>query len=276
MKKTAISLTILLLAFAMLLSACSSSSSGDASFDTGSFDVVDTDERGQLYRHYTRLTLKDKQDKLKNVADAVCKSVTDVGGTMGYKNMQSDEDGLYRISLSFSVPNDKVDELVEAIKALGSNVTYENQTLTNVTSNYYKDKLTLQNYKDKLTVYNQMLADDTLTAAEKLEIIDAKYELELEIAMQEQANGNVMSVGNSRVSVQLYSDTYYRGSALSFGEVLLIILGVLLSLAISCSPVALVIVCIRYGKLTRKQNQMISELQAQVAANQSQADSEAQ
>ncbi len=275
MKKKVIALMVLLLAFAVLLSACSSSSSGDSAFDTGSFDVVDTDEQGQLYRHDTRLTLKDKQDKLQGVADAVCKSVTDVGGTMGYKNMQSNEDGIYRISLSFSVPNGKVDELVAAVKALGSTVTYENQTLTNVTSAYYKDALILQSNKDKLVLYKQMLDDDALTVKEKRELIDVISELELDIAAQEKANGNMMSVGNSRVSVQLYSNTYYRNSGLSFGEVLLIILGVLVSLAISVSPVVLVIVCIRNGKFARKQNQLICELQAQIAANQSQSDSEA-
>lgn len=244
-----LALAMLVVLSAVCLTACSSSSGGDGSFDRGDYDVIDNSD-GQMYRRSADVSLRAKQSKLQEVSDQVAAKAKEFGAIVGYFNSNGNEDGLYRISYCFAVDNDKVTDFVVAVKNLGYKVSYENMYVKNVTDDYSD----IQRQKDalnyKLTTLKQMQQEAT-TAADKLAILDEISDAESELAKIDSGHSGALLSGKSRVSVQVISDSHNNNSWIP----------VVIVLLCAATPAGVIAVIVILAVDNGKQRRKLRELQ---------------
>lgn len=240
-----LTLAVVVLATTALLGACSSKTPDYAPStpDSG---------KEQVYIRNDYLNLAAKQKDLAVVLDKITELAQNNDAVLISRESNSTEKGLRNAMLKFSLPNEKADAFVAAIKTLDCKVESERYNVDNVTNRYNTDQAQIAALQYKLDEYTKLQDEAGLTQEDKISLINQIADIKMQL---ERINSDD-NVVTDRTTVSIYM---YPNDIIDAGAVV----GTTLLFAVFATAIFFVIFL---SVKTEKQRRTINSLRTQVTA----------
>ena len=245
-----LTLAVVVLAATALLGACSKGSPS-CDWNDGWSDIDNSDK--QIYVRNDYLNLSAKQKDLGGILDQISELASSGEAIAMSRYSNSDNKGMYTASVTYSVPNEKVDDFVAAVKKLGCKIESERYDVQNVTNRNNTEQAQIAALQYKLDEYTKLQAETGLTQQEKISLIEQIADIKLQLETISSYNGNVVT---DRTTVTIYlsaNDTADVGA----------IVGTIVLVVVVATAIFFVIFL---SVKTEKQRRTINSLRTQVTA----------
>ena len=191
-----LTLTIVVLSTTAILGACSSKT-------PDYMPSTPDSSKEQVYIRNDYLNLSAKQKDLAVVLDKITELAQNNEAVLISKESNSTEKGLRNAMLKFSLPNEKADAFVAAIKKLDCKVETERYNVDNVTNRHNSDQAQIAALQYKLDEYTKLQAETGLTQQEKISLIEQIADIKMQLETISSYNGNVVT-DRTTVSIYMY------------------------------------------------------------------------
>ena len=240
-----LTLAIVVLSTTAMLEACSSKTPDYApsSPDSG---------KEQVYIRNDYLNLTAKQKDLAVVLDKITELAQSNDAVLISRQSNSTEKGLRNAMVKFSLPNEKADVFVAAIKNLDCKVESERYNVDNVTNRYNTDQAQIAALQYKLDEYTKLQGEAGLTQEDKISLINQIADIKMQL---ERINSDD-NVVTDRTTVSIYM---YPNDSIDVGAVV----GTTLLFAVFATAIFFVIFL---SVKNEKQRRTINSLRTQVTA----------
>lgn len=159
-----LTLAIVILSTTAILGACSSK--------TPDYTPSAPDSsKEQVYIRNDYLNLSAKQKDLGGILDQISELASSGEAIAMSRYSNSDNKGMYTASVTYSVPNEKVDDFVVAVKKLDCKIEGERYDVQNVTNRNNTEQAQIAALQYKLDEYTKLQAETGLTQQEKISLI---------------------------------------------------------------------------------------------------------
>ena len=188
-----LTLTIVVLSTTAILGACSGK--------TPDYTPSTPDSsKEQVYIRNDHLNLSAKQKDLAVVLDKITELAQNNEAVLISKESSSTEKGLRNAMLKFSLPNEKADAFVAAIKKLDCKVETERYNVDNVTNRNNTEQAQIAALQYKLDEYTKLQEETGLTQQEKISLIEQIADIKMQL---ERINSDD-SIVTDRTTVSIY------------------------------------------------------------------------
>lgn len=193
-----LTLAIVILSTTAILGACSSK--------TPDYTPSAPDSsKEQVYIRNDYLNLSAKQKDLSGILDQISELASSGEAIAMSRYSNSDNKGMYTASVTYSVPNEKVDDFVAAVKKLDCKIESEHYDVQNVTNRNNTEQAQIAALQYKLDEYTKLQAETGLTQQEKISLIEQIADIKLQLETISSYNGNVVT---DRTTVSIYMYPY--------------------------------------------------------------------
>lgn len=189
-----LTLAIVILSTTAILGACSSK--------TPDYTPSAPDSsKEQVYIRNDYLNLSAKQKDLGGILDQISELASSGEAIAMSRYSNSDNKGMYTASVTYSVPNEKVDDFVAAVKKLNCKIEGERYDVQNVTNRNNTEQAQIAALQYKLDEFTKLQAETGLTQQEKISLIEQIADIKLQLETISSYNGNVVT---DRTTVTIY------------------------------------------------------------------------
>lgn len=156
----------------------------------------------QVYIRNDYLNLTAKQKDLAVVLDKITELAQNNDAVLISRESNSTEKGLRNAMLKFSLPNEKADAFVAAIKTLDCKVESEHYNINNVTNRHNSDQAQIAALQYKLEQYTKLQDEAGLTQEDKISLINQIADIKMQL---ERINsGDSIVTDRTTVSIYMY------------------------------------------------------------------------
>lgn len=241
-----LTLAIVILSTTAMLGACSSKTPDYT-------PSVPDSGKEQVYIRNDYLNLSAKQKDLGGILDQISELASSGEAMVMSRYSNSDNKGMYTASVTYNLPNEKVDDFVAAVKKLDCKIESERYDVQNVTNRNNTEQAQIAALQYKLDEYTKLQAETGLTQQEKISLIEQIADIKLQLETISSYNRNVVT---DRTTVTIYL------SANDTADVGAIVGAIVLVMVVATAIFFVIFLSVK----TEKQRRTINSLRTQVTA----------